>query len=272
MKKITAQLFAHLASPVTSLCYCWKLKLRNGKEFGFTDCDRDIMIDGLEYIANSGFSPSAISSSSSLAVDNLDIDGMLDNQIIKEEDILSGVYDYAEIEIFLVNYNDILAGKLNLRRGWFGEISFSKNRFVTEVRGLMQAFAKNIGELYSPNCRASFCDSACKLKVEQFTDAGTVKWVINKSRFIVVGLDKINGFYNNGIIKFKDGETVEIKSYFNNEIETVLPVYKEVSIGQGFEITAGCDKVLTTCINKFDNAINFRGEPHVPGLDKLSLF
>ncbi len=269
MKKLTAQLQEHLASAVTTLCYCWKLKLRSGKEFGFTDCDHDLIIDELTYHANSGFSPSAISSSSSLAVDDLDIEGMLDNQIITEEDIMSGVYDYAEIEIFLVNYTDISMGKLNLRRGWFGEISFSKNRFLTEVRGLMQAFSKNIGDLYSPSCRATFCDKACKLGAKSFTANGIVKYVKSNSRFEVLGLDKPNGYYNNGIIKFKDGQSVEVKSFYANEIETVLPLYMPIKEGQEFEIIAGCDKQFSTCTQRFNNAINFRGEPHIPISEKL---
>jgi len=31
----------------------------------------------------------------------------------------------------------------------------------------------------------------------------------------------------------------------------------------------GCDKRLTTCINKFNNINNFRGEPYVPGQDEF---
>jgi uncharacterized phage protein (TIGR02218 family) len=37
--------------------------------------------------------------------------------------------------------------------------------------------------------------------------------------------------------------------------------------GDAFSISAGCDKHFGTCIGKFDNAANFRGFPHVPGVD-----
>ncbi len=36
-----------------------------------------------------------------------------------------------------------------------------------------------------------------------------------------------------------------------------------------FDIIAGCDKTRETCQSKFTNIINFRGEPDVPGVDKL---
>ena len=32
-------------------------------------------------------------------------------------------------------------------------------------------------------------------------------------------------------------------------------------------LTAGCDKTLSICANRFANAANFRGFPHMPGND-----
>jgi len=43
----------------------------------------------------------------------------------------------------------------------------------------------------------------------------------------------------------------------------------DIAIGDSFEIQAGCDKTFETCINRFNNAINFRGEPHMPGQDEI---
>jgi uncharacterized phage protein (TIGR02218 family) len=34
-----------------------------------------------------------------------------------------------------------------------------------------------------------------------------------------------------------------------------------------FSVLAGCDKAFSTCKKKFDNALNFRGFPHLPGND-----
>ena len=38
-------------------------------------------------------------------------------------------------------------------------------------------------------------------------------------------------------------------------------------MADAFTVTAGCDKSFRTCKAKFDNAVNFRGFPHVPGVD-----
>jgi hypothetical protein len=42
---------------------------------------------------------------------------------------------------------------------------------------------------------------------------------------------------------------------------------ESVTIGDAFTVTAGCDKTFTTCRDRFGNADNFRGFPHIPGND-----
>ncbi|MDE5056044.1 phage BR0599 family protein [Wolbachia endosymbiont of Drosophila bicornuta] len=32
-----------------------------------------------------------------------------------------------------------------------------------------------------------------------------------------------------------------------------------------YSILAGCDKTFPTCRSKFNNTVNFRGEPYIPG-------
>jgi hypothetical protein len=45
-----------------------------------------------------------------------------------------------------------------------------------------------------------------------------------------------------------------------------------VEIGCIIELREGCDKRFETCVTRFANAENFRGEPHLPGTDLLTRF
>jgi uncharacterized phage protein (TIGR02218 family) len=45
-----------------------------------------------------------------------------------------------------------------------------------------------------------------------------------------------------------------------------------VSPGDGVTLTTGCDKRFATCRDKFSNAINYRGFPHMPGTDFVAAF
>ena len=47
---------------------------------------------------------------------------------------------------------------------------------------------------------------------------------------------------------------------------------RRVAAGDRFRVTAGCDKRAETCAAKFDNLINFRGFPHIPGDDWVTAY
>ena len=40
-----------------------------------------------------------------------------------------------------------------------------------------------------------------------------------------------------------------------------------IQVGDTFTVTTGCDKRFATCLNRFNNAVNFRGFPQIPGND-----
>ncbi|WP_422436596.1 DUF2163 domain-containing protein [Loktanella sp. DJP18] len=166
MKEVSTALATHLAGPVTTLATCWSITRRDGARFRFTDHDRDITFDGEVYLARFGYARTAVTSDAQLAVDNLDVDGFFDDEAITEADMRAGLFDYAEVRLFLVNWADPAMGALRLRRGWLGELMITENgMFRSELRGLTQALQQEIGELYSAECRADLGDPRCKVPV-----------------------------------------------------------------------------------------------------------
>lgn len=166
MKQVSPALAAHLAGPVTTLATCWEITRRDGRSFRFTDHDQDLVFDGETYAARFGYARSALTSDAQLSVDNLDIDGIFDDAAISEAEMRAGLFDFAEVRIFLVNWADPSMGALRLRRGWLGEVTLSEQgSFRTELRGLTQALQQEIGEIYSAECRADLGDVRCKVPV-----------------------------------------------------------------------------------------------------------
>lgn len=167
MKSVSVGLEAHLEQELTTLATCWHLVRRDGVEFFFTDHDRNLIVDGDEYLCAVGYSRTAIENDVSLAVDNLDVMGFLDNETITDIDLRAGTYDYAEVFVFTVNWADLSQGILKQRRGWLGEVTMAENGiFKAELRGLTQALSRRIGEVYSPECRADLGDSRCKVPIQ----------------------------------------------------------------------------------------------------------
>ena len=166
MKSISPALASHLAGAVTTLATCWRISRTDGVVFRFTDHDQDLVVDGEVYEASAGYSRTAISNDAGMGVDNLDVEGVFDSAAVTEEELRAGLFDRAEVRIFLVNWADPSMGILRLRRGWFGEAVLTEQGvFRTELRGLTQALSQRIGQLYSPECRADLGDHRCRVPV-----------------------------------------------------------------------------------------------------------
>lgn len=166
-KSVSASLEAHLAQEVTTLATCWRITRRDGVEFFFTDHDKDIEFEGATYSASLGYNRTAVQNASDFSADNLDVTGVLDDSSITEQELRAGAYDYAEVRLFLVNWADLSQGALRVRRGTLGEVILTpQGVFTTELRGLAQALSQQIGELYSPLCRADLGDARCKVPVD----------------------------------------------------------------------------------------------------------
>ncbi len=273
MKSIASGLLSHLGEDVTTLATCWKIRRRDTEVLGFTDHDADIVLGGVTYHAATGIRPSAVALSASLQVDNLEMEGMLDADAIREQDILSGMYDFAEVEIFQLNYQNPNAGHIMLQRGWLGEVTLRDGRFVAEMRGLGQKLTQQVGARFSAGCRAELGDARCKVVLGEITHSGTVTEVTSRTVFKDSGRDEEESYFAAGKITFTSGAnaglSMEVKSFYNSEFTCVLPMPYDVAAGDTYDVRAGCDKTFATCVERFDNALNFRGEPHVPGMDRM---
>ncbi|MFN7177772.1 MAG: DUF2163 domain-containing protein, partial [Thermaurantiacus sp.] len=206
MKSTSTALATHLAGPVTTLATCWRITRVDGREFFFTDHDRDLVFDGDVYKASSGYSRTAIANDASLSVDNLDVEGVFDDEAITEEELRAGLFDQAEVRIFLVNWEDPSMGALRMRRGWFGEVVLTEQGvFRTELRGMTQALSQRIGELYSPECRADLGDPRCKVpihppEIQRLTSyaVGDIVRVRTSSALTTIGIPFANPGFDAG--------------------------------------------------------------------------
>ena len=273
MRTASSNMTAHLAGEVTSLAICWQLTLVGGTVMGFTDHTSDLTISSVLYKAATGFSPTSVETKDKFSVDNLDVSGILDAASITEVDIMAGKYDFAEILIFMVNVTDLTQGIITHRRGWLGEVSLKNGQFVAEVRGLAQKLQQNIVELFSPTCRAVFGDNRCKANLASYTVGGTVNTITSRQVFISTAMTQAAGYFSGGEIQWltgaNAGRRMEIKQFGNTQFTLVLPMPNNVAVGDTYNAIAGCDKTIGTCASRFSNAVNFRGEPYVPGMDKM---
>lgn len=275
MKALNSAIKQHLQGNYTTLATCWTLIRTDGVVMGFTDHQSDLAVSGQVYRATSGFTASSIATSAGLAVDNLEIQGLLTGDEIKEADILQGKYDFAAISIFLVNYKDTSQGILVLRKGTLGEVQIKQGSFFAEMRGLSQVLQQNIVEVYSPDCRASMGDSRCKydLAGNGWPSPNGVVSVTSRRTF-TTGLSQSDSYFDYAKMTWISGLNAGYVSeilYYQKSSGTItlfLPTPNNITAGDTFNIQPGCDKTFSTCKEKFSNVANFRGEPHIPTGDQ----
>jgi hypothetical protein len=166
MKSISGALQAHLAQSVTTLCTCWKITRTDGQVFAFTDHDQPLTIEGVVYKSQDSFTRTSVSVGEAMAVDNMEVVGVLDDDSISEHDLRLGLFNYAAVQVFLCNWTDLSMGTLALRGGWLGEITVAPTGvYKTEIRSLTQALTAFLGDSFLPICRADLGDGRCTIPI-----------------------------------------------------------------------------------------------------------
>ncbi len=265
---------AWLAGPVTSVAYGWRLERGDGVTLGFTSHDRDVLVDNVMLRASPGMLPSTIVDSIGLETDGLEVGGALTSSAIHADDLASGRWDAARLEIFLFDWRDPHPSKRILAVGELGAVSYSGNAFEAELLGLTRLLDRPVVPQTSPGCRARFCDADCGLSQRRFRHEATVLTVdadtVTMTKAVAAGALRY------GQLRWLDGSNsgliADIVANTANQVTLARPPYFPVIPGARIELIEGCDKRLETCAMRFANAINFRGEPYLPGNNLLTRY
>lgn len=277
---VSANMRTHIDGPVTSLAMCWKIIRVDGQEFYFTNHDQDLTVDGDVYLASEGFEQTAIQNSADMSVDNLEVDGVLSTESggLDENDLRGGLFNYAAIEIFLVNWQDVAGcGIWKRKRGRIGIVSTaSDGTFKAQLDGLLRNYQQNLLGVYGYECDVDLFSAKCGLNKDDFKWTGSVTSATDRRNFVVSlsPAAPVDDYFNYGVLKWATGSNaglvMEVKNWTQstNLIELFLAMPFEIQAGDQFDVYAGCDHTPASC-KAFGNYDNYRGFPDVPGQDQL---
>lgn len=272
-------LYAHLETKITTVARCWLVKRRDGLLLGFTDHDRPLSFDGYQFAADSGLTARALQQGTGLSVDNSEALGALTSSAIRDEDILAGRYDQAEVMAWLVNWTNTDERALQFR-GTLGEIRRVDGQFTAELRGLTETLNQTRSRVYQKPCTAVLGDRACgvdltapgmSVEVEVISvddqrvfDLGALA-EFDEGWFAWGTMIALNGAAEGLASSIKEDRSIGIR----RRIVLWSDLRAEISPGDRVKVIAGCNKQPATCRLKFDNFLNFRGFPDIPGDDWL---
>lgn len=259
------------SSEVEGVATYWRIERLDGVTLGFTSHDRDLEFDGLRYRAAPGMLPSAIRRTAGLDSDSAEVQGALSHDAIRADDLSAGRFDFARVEIGLVDWGNL--ERLSLYSGEIGAISSDGSSFEAELRSAKADLERDTVPRTSPTCRARFCGPGCGLSAHRFTHACAVALVDEQTGKVVFTASQSPAQMRNGHVRWIDGPhsglDMQILDAADDGFLLDVELSPLVEPGLRALLREGCDHTFDTCERRFANSVNFQGEPFLPGNDAL---
>ncbi|WP_423068488.1 DUF2163 domain-containing protein [Devosia sp. CN2-171] len=277
MRLLEAGFAAHIASGTTTLATCWRIERADGLVLGFTDHDVALSFGGTDYLPAHGLDGGERTGKLGASIDTSEVVGVLHSDAIDEDDILLGRFDGAEVTTWRVNWRDT-GQRMLVSRTTIGEIVREDGVFRAELRSGQHTINEPKGRVYQALCDAELGDARCGVDLEApaFRGEATVVGVRDRFRVAVSGIGGFEtGWFGFGMAAWGAGkrEGLRDRVVMHERLGGVdvlgfgSAVGDWVIEGDALVLTAGCDRRFATCRERFGNAVNFRGFPHIPGND-----
>lgn len=304
MKPIPADLQAHYDTGNTCVAVALLIRRADREVFAFTSHDQPFSLNVEQWLdgettvafdAAQGLDVSTVVTTAGLQVDNMEFTTLDDGSLFTRDDIQAGVWRDAELRLFRYRW-DVAVPTIDddvetLIRGWTGEVTLGETTISFELRGLTQRLQQPIGIVSTKTCRVRLGSvglGMCNKDLTAFTHALTVTGVTDKRTFTASGATQDDDYFGEGVVVWETGNNagieVKVREFAAGAFTLVLPVVLDIQVGDTFTAVAGCRKrhsmqinedgvtwtlLVSDCKTKFDNILNFQGEPHRPQFNDL---
>jgi uncharacterized phage protein (TIGR02218 family) len=275
---------ALLEQKTLRFAYLWAILRADGVLLFFTDHNAPLVFGGFTFYPG-GFDASARRADGGLETHSLSLEGMIQSGDIAVADLRSGRYDEAQIFEYLVDWRYPWAGAIRTRTWWIDSVSFDGQRWSAETSGLVRFPQVPTGKLLARTCYWKLYENfgvsgkaGCKLDPAAFTFTPIAVAVVTDPRRIFTCDTGITGslgadYFADGRVTWLTGPNAGVVSEVatHNDhagglytVELYVETDFDIAVGNTFTITAGCDKLFSTCKAKFNNVVNFGGAPKKP--------
>ncbi|KQY27689.1 hypothetical protein ASD38_17470 [Caulobacter sp. Root487D2Y] len=170
MRAVPAELVDRLESGAAGPCHAWILTRADGMVLGFTDHDRDLVVEGVTCKAASGWTAGATETAAGFSPGLAAAVGGFDDAALSEADLAAGLYDGARVECRVA---DALALGLSVLL-WRASVASAKaegGAFTLALEGPLAALDRVAGRTFGRSCDAAFGDLRCGVDVGTFPGA-----------------------------------------------------------------------------------------------------
>lgn len=262
------------ATELETVATWWRVYRPDGVTIAFTSHDRDLRFDDITHLSSPGMVPSAVRLSADLQPDSAEITGALDHRAITPDDLAAGRYDGARVEMGLVDWETREARILYA--GSIGSVAQDGPTYAADLHSVKTVLAGHRIPQTSPTCRARFCGPGCNLSPARHSRDATIAAVHLEDNAITLANIGDAADYLDGAATFLDGAQAgmrfAIASVDGQRLVLDRLFDAATKPGDVVELREGCDHRWTTCAERFGNALNFRGEPFLPGNDHITRY
>jgi uncharacterized phage protein (TIGR02218 family) len=251
----------------------------DGVVFRFTSHDTTIQYDGVDYVPAGGFNSSARQRVDGLKDRNFESSGMITSDDITFDDLRAGLFRQAMVEIMLIDWMYPWAEPYETNKFWIAGLNFTGEVWMAQLEGITHKLKQNVGRVAGRKCDVhEFGDSRCNVPggVAAWTETASVVAVsATKPRrgFTTNFATSTNDWFKGGTLTWTSGANTGLKMGINTNVGQGVTLWidmpYDIEEGDSFTAVVGCDRTAGTCFSKFDNIINFRGYPTVPGTDAM---
>lgn len=258
---------------LTSIALCWRLERADGAGIALTSHDMPLERGGVAYDPAPGMMPASIKRQLGLEPSSSEIAGALTSAAITEDDLALGRWDGAAVQLTAQDWVDPTAESIKLLGGEIGSVSIDGSGFSADLLGAAARLDDAVCPSTSPECRAQFGDKRCRVDLAGRTRVVTVVSANGNELMIEEDVDER---FVLGRARYLGGENCGVVSTILSATGSLIQLRDlpraAVMAGCRIELREGCDKRFATCVPRFGNAANFRGEPHLPGTDILTRY
>mgnify|MGYP005848066075 CR=1 FL=1 len=268
-----------LERELLTLCYCVSLRRADGLKLCFTSHDRPVQAGRVTYLPQSGFVPSAVTTSGKMRPDQMELSGAIGSAGFSELEVRSGKWREARVDVSLCDWSSDPVGLMPLFKGVVAGIrrpaGARQMAVVLELLSEMAIAGRGTLPVCSPVCRAEFGDRWCGIDLARHRSEVDIIGV-QGSAVAIADPVADPASYISGIVRILTGPLAgidrNILAIDNGFILMDEDLGYEGDLPCRARLTKGCDKQLVTCQARFQNVGAFLGQPHVPGTDALVRF
>lgn len=167
MRTLPEEMTARIESGAAKLCHVWVLRRMDGIELGFTDHDRDLMVEGVMCRASSGWTMGAADSGVGFSAGSATVAGCLDDAAITDTDVEAGIYDGASVALWRVDWDrpDL---RVRLWSATLARVRREGTGFTAELEGPLAKLERVVGRTYGRDCDAALGDGRCGVDLAAF--------------------------------------------------------------------------------------------------------